>query len=183
MSESETCGLKDGDCLRSDSASYFQLSPGGYDPTKGMDGAHCQNLCASISAPYSGIQSNRYCLCSDDPFAERLTATKKDVCDKGEQLSTRFFHSDLFSPVEGLRVMPSSSVVSVGEEVTLHLAVKSGRNATVLFNFGDGLPGTQGTLNTEPRYIYWRPGTYKIVVLATPVGASDVSGASVGAVG
>ncbi|KAL3211148.1 hypothetical protein MRX96_000832 [Rhipicephalus microplus] len=135
---------RNGDCLRSDSASYFQLSPGGYDPTKGMDGARCQNLCASISAPYSGIQSNRYCLCSDDPFAERLTATKKDVCDKGEQLSTRFFHSDLFSPIEGLRVMPSASVVNVGEEVTLHLAVKSGRNATVLFNFGEGLPGTRG---------------------------------------
>lgn len=166
--------LKNGDCLRSDSASYFQLSPGGYDPAQGMDGARCQNLCASISAPYSGIQSNRYCLCSDDPFAERLTATKKDVCDKGEELSTRFYHSDLFSPVEGLRVMPSSSVVNVGEEVSLHLAVKSGRNATVLFNFGDGLPGTRGTLSSEPRYIYWRPGTYNIVVLATPVGASDL---------
>ncbi|CAN8002730.1 unnamed protein product, partial [Ixodes hexagonus] len=167
--------LKNGDCLRADSAPYFQLTPGGYDPAKGMDGARCQTLCASISAPYSGVQSKKYCLCSDDPFAERLTATKKDVCDKGEQMSTLFFHSDLFSPIEGLRVMPSSSVVNVGEEVVFHLAFKSGKNATVAFNFGDGLPGTKGTLSTEPRYIYWKPGTYSIVVQATPVGASDVS--------
>ncbi|CAN8007810.1 unnamed protein product, partial [Ixodes pacificus] len=167
--------LKNGDCLRADSAPYFQLNPGGYDPAKGMDGGRCQALCASISAPYSGVQSKKYCLCSDDPFAERLTATKKDVCDKGEEMSTLFFHSDLFSPVEGFRVMPSSSVVNVGEEVAFHLAVKSGKNATVAFNFGDGLPGTKGTLSTEPRYIYWKPGTYSIVVQATPVGASDVS--------
>ncbi|KAM7296775.1 hypothetical protein ISCGN_021930 [Ixodes scapularis] len=166
--------LKNGDCLRADSAPYFQLNPGGYDPAKGMDGGRCQALCASISAPYSGVQSKKYCLCSDDPFAERLTATKKDVCDKGEEMSTLFFHSDLFSPVEGLRVMPSSSVVNVGEEVAFHLAVKSGKNATVAFNFGDGLPGTKGTLSTEPRYIYWKPGTYSIVVQATPVGASDL---------
>lgn len=107
--------------------------------------------------------------------AERLAATKKDVCDRGEQMSTRFFHSDLFSPVEGLRVMPSSSVVNVGEEVVFHMAVKSGKNATVVFNFGDGLPGTQGTLATEPRYIYWKPGVYNVVVLATPMRAPDVS--------
>lgn len=63
-------GLKNGDCLRSDSAPFFQLSPGGYDPTKGMDGPVCQGLCAAISAPFSGVQSKQYCLCSDDPFGK-----------------------------------------------------------------------------------------------------------------
>ncbi|XP_064478806.1 uncharacterized protein LOC135392080 [Ornithodoros turicata] len=166
--------LKNGDCLKPESSSYFQLSPGGYNPDKGIDGVRCRALCASISAPYSGVQGKKYCLCSDDPFAERLTATKKAVCDQGEQFSTRFFHSDLFTPIEGLRVIPSSSVVNVGEEVSFHLTATSGKNATVAFNFGDGGDGTRGNLKSEPKYVYWKPGTYSVVVLATPQGASDL---------
>lgn len=49
-------------------------------------------------------------------------AAKDDVCDK-HPFAVRFYFSSLFTPIENMRVMPSQSLVAVGEEVSFHIAV------------------------------------------------------------